>query len=331
MKTKVARILFGLSIAALPLVAPPCLNTALADDAQKGPAAASGSAADEASKHFRSGVTFYKSKDFAAAMVEFKRAYELVPNYTVLYNVGQTARELRDYALALTSYERYLREGDTKIPAARRKEVATSIEELRGKVGKIKVVTNVSGAEITVDDVTVGASPLPESLVVNIGRRKVSATLSGYVPVQRVLEVAGQEETTATLELTKIEPAKVPTSEPVNPPPPPPVLKTPTVVWVMLSATGALVAFAGVTGGLALSAHGGLQSELGRFPGDPAAIKSAQGKTQTFAITTDVLGGLALASAVTTTVLFLTAPKSPEKPKTTVGISPTGLVVQGTF
>ncbi len=328
MKTKIARVLLALSLAALPAV-----NAARADDAAKGSAtaaSASGSASDEASKRFRSGVAFFKSKDFSAAMVEFKRAYELVPNYSVLYNLGQTARELKDYALALTAYERYLREGDTKIQAARRKEVTTAIEELRGKVGKIKVVTNVSGAEIAVDDITVGASPLPESVVVNIGRRKVSATLRGYAPVQRVLDVAGQEETTATLDLTKIGPAKVEPSGPVVSPPPP-VLKTPTVVWVMLSATGALAVATGVTGGLAVSARGGLQSELGKFPGDPKAIAAAQGQTQTLAVTTDVLGGLALASAVTTTVLYLVAPRAAEKPKTTVGISPTGLVVQGAF
>lgn len=328
MKTKIARVLLALSLAALPAV-----NAARADDAAKGSAAAasaSGSASDEASKRFRSGVAFFKSKDFAAAMVEFKRAYELVPNYSVLYNLGQTARELKDYALALTAYERYLREGDTKIQAARRKEVTAAIEELRGKVGRIKVVTNVSGAEIAVDDITVGASPLPESVVVNIGRRKVSAALRGYAPVQRVLDVAGQEETTATLELTKIGPAKVEPSGPVAPPPPP-VLKTPTVVWVMLSATGALAVATGVTGGLAVSARGGLQSELGKFPGDPKAIAAAQGQTQTLAVTTDVLGGLTLASAVTTTVLYLVAPRAAEKPKTTVGISPTGLVVQGAF
>lgn len=329
MKTKIARVLLALSLAALPAV-----NAARADEGAKGSATAapaSGSASDEASKRFRSGVAFFKSKDFAAAMVEFKRAYELVPNYSVLYNLGQTARELKDYALALTAYERYLREGDTKIQAARRKEVTTAIEELRGKVGKIKVVTNVSGAEIAVDDITVGASPLPESVVVNIGRRKVSATLRGYAPAQRVLDVAGQEEATATLELTKIGAAKVEPSGPVGPPPPPPVLKTPTIVWVMLSATGALAVATGVTGGLAVSARGGLQSELGKFPGDPKAIAAAQGQTQTFAVTTDVLGGLALASAITTTVLYLVAPRAEEKPKTTVGISPTGLVVQGAF
>ena len=215
MKTKIARVLLALSLAALPAV-----NAARADDAKGSAtaASASGSASDEASKRFRSGVAFFKSKDFSAAMVEFKRAYELVPNYSVLYNLGQTARELKDYALALTAYERYLREGDTKIQAARRKEVTTAIEELRGKVGKIKVVTNVSGAEIAVDDITVGASPLPESVVVNIGRRKVSATPRGYAPAQRVLDVAGQEEATATLELTKIG-AAVPSQTTPSPAP----------------------------------------------------------------------------------------------------------------
>lgn len=339
MKSKVARVLFALSLLTVP-AALPAAKLARADDAGKGSAPAasvsaaassSSAASDEASKRFRSGVAFYKSKDFVAALVEFKRAYELVPNYTVLYNLGQTARELKDYAAALTAFERYLREGDTKIQAARRKEVATAIDELRSKVGKVKVVTNVSGAEIAVDDVRVGASPLPESVVVNVGRRKVSATLSGYAPVQRVLDVAGQEETTATLELTKIGPATVETSKPVGPPPPPPVLKTPTIVWVMLSATGALAVATGVTGGLAVSAHDGLQSELGKLPGDPKAISSAQGQTQTFAITTDVLGGLALASAVTTTIVYLVAPRTAEKPKTTVGVSPTGIVVQGAF
>ena len=64
------------------------VSPARADDPKKdAPPVASKS--DEASQHFRSGVAFYKDHDFAAALVEFKRAYELVPNYGVLYNLGQ--------------------------------------------------------------------------------------------------------------------------------------------------------------------------------------------------------------------------------------------------
>src|SRR6185369_3894831 len=121
---------------------------------------------------------FYKDHDFVAAMVEFKRAYELVPNYVVLYNIGQTARELKDYAAALTAYERYLRDGGAKVLAPRKKEVQGAIDELKKKVGAIKITTNVDGAEVLVDDVSVGKTPLADPVVVNVGRRKLSATSS---------------------------------------------------------------------------------------------------------------------------------------------------------
>ena len=60
---------------------------------------------EEGRKHFQAGVQFYKENDFRAALIEFKRAYELAPNFKVLYNLGQTSLELQDYASALRSFE----------------------------------------------------------------------------------------------------------------------------------------------------------------------------------------------------------------------------------
>ncbi len=280
---------------------------------------------EDASQRFKAGVAFYKDKDFAAALVEFKRAYELLPNYNVLYNLGQTARELKDYAAALTAFERYLREGGAKIPPARRKEVSLAIDELRRKVGKLKVSVSVDGAEIVVDDVRVGVSPLAEPVVVNAGRRKLEASRAGYVPAQRIVDVASTEETSVSLDLAKIG-ASPPKAEPV----PPPAAKVPPLVgWGVLAGTGAFVVAAGVTGGLALSAHGSLKTALATFPGDAATITAAQGKTRTFSVATDALGGIAVAGAVTTAVLFLVVPRL--SVQTTVVVSPVGVVVGHTF
>src|SRR5262245_21054253 len=66
--------------------------------------------AEDAGSHFDRGVSFFKDGDYVAAMVQFKRAYELDPNFSVLYNIGQTARELKSYSEALTALERYLKE-----------------------------------------------------------------------------------------------------------------------------------------------------------------------------------------------------------------------------
>jgi hypothetical protein len=280
---------------------------------------------DEASQHFKSGVAFYKDHDYAAALVEFKKAYELVPNYVVLFNLGQTARELKDYASALSSFEKFLADGGAKVTPSRRKTVQASIDELKQKVGTIKIATSVDGAEILLDDRSIGRSPLAAPVTVNVGRRKLSASLEGYRPVTREVDVASMAESAVTLDLAKIE---------QTPPVPPPEAAKPGIPvynWISLSATGTTLLVTIVMGGLAISARSDLKTALGTFPGNPTAIADAQSRTRTFAVAADVLGGLTVAGALATGALFLFGPKGdkPKEPK--VGLSPTGIVVQGTF
>ena len=57
----------------------------------------------EARAHFERGVEYYTEGDFRAALVELTRAYALQPTYKMLYNLGQVAFELRDYAHDITN------------------------------------------------------------------------------------------------------------------------------------------------------------------------------------------------------------------------------------
>jgi hypothetical protein len=285
--------------------------------------APSRAAAEEASRRFKSGVTFYKEKSYAAALVEFKRAYELVPNYVVLYNIGQSARELKDYAGALVAFEKYLLEGGAK--AAHGKEVTSAVEDLRRKVGRIAVVTSAQGAEIAVDDVPVGTAPLASPVVANVGRHKVSLSATGAAPLQKVVDVASMEETTVTLEPPR------PAEPKMEAAPPPPKPGPRVAAWVMLGTTGATAIAAGVTGGLALSAHSNLKTALGTFPGNPTAIADAQTRTRTLAIATDVLGGITIAGAVTTLVLFLVPQRASDQPTAALSFSPSGVALRGAF
>lgn len=299
---------------------------------------------DEASERFRAGVGFYKDGDFTAALVEFKKAYELAPNYRVLFNLGQTSQELKDYASALTSFERYLREGGKEIDAARQKKVQAWVDDLKKKVGTLTIET-AEGAEILVDDVPVGIAPLPEPVVVNAGRRKLAASLSGHAPVQRMVDVTGTEQLTVKLELTKIEaPRPEPGPEPAKqPPPPPPEPETPVAAWVMLSVTAASAIATGVMGGLALSARSDLDAELATFPGNRAAIDDAQSSTQSFSLAADVLAGVTVAGAAATVILFVVSggdsgdPAAPVEGESSVSVRAgpgpglLGLGLTGTF
>jgi hypothetical protein len=276
-------------------------------------AAADEEAVEEASERFRRGVKLYKDRDFVAALVEFKRAYELAPNYRVLYNLGQTSRELKDYASALVAYQQYLEQGGDEIRAKRRKEVESVIEDLTDRVGKLAISTNVEGAEVQIDDEVVGVSPLDDPVVVNIGKRRVVATLGGYAPARRVVEVAGRDELVVKLELADLsrdDGGETPTPRPAEPTPDEAEGGLPVAGIVALSITGACGIVTGVLGGLALSAKGERDDALAAFPGNAQAIEDAKSKTSTLALATDVMIGVTAAGAVTSLVLFLVNPGS---------------------
>src|SRR4029077_6652980 len=111
----------------------------------------------EATTHFRRGVALYNEADYRGALIEFKRAYEIAPNASVLYNVGETYYQLQNYAAALAVFERYLTEAGTSAP--HRREVEQTLETLRTRVGNVQISTNVPDCEITVDDDLVGKTP----------------------------------------------------------------------------------------------------------------------------------------------------------------------------
>ena len=130
--------------------------------AQK-PAGAGGSAEttklDEAQRRFQRGIELYKEGDFGGALVEFKRAYDLVPSYKILYNLGQVSYQRHDYASAVRYFRQYLGEADDAISPERQKEVATEINRLSPRVGSLEIQAFDDGAEVFVDDVLMGTTP----------------------------------------------------------------------------------------------------------------------------------------------------------------------------
>src|SRR5688500_5007200 len=54
----------------------------------------------EARQRYDRGIRLYAEGEFALAVIEFERAYTLVPDYRVLYNIGQVRIQLAQYARA---------------------------------------------------------------------------------------------------------------------------------------------------------------------------------------------------------------------------------------
>jgi hypothetical protein len=193
-------------IVALGLVAAPI--GARADDQQLAQAAppppppAQGEGVGQAGEHFARGVKLYQEDDFQTALIEFKRAYELAPTWAVLYNMGQSQYQLRDYAAALRTLERYVREGGAQIPADRRTQVDREIGELRGRVAHVTLLSNVDEAEITLDDAPLGKPSASEVRLISAGRHKLAASKPGFVATSKAVDLAGGDTLSIRLDLT---------------------------------------------------------------------------------------------------------------------------------
>lgn len=276
---------------------------------------------DEGKARFFRGVDLFRENDFRAALVEFKRSYEISHNFKVLYNIGQTEYELADYASALRSFQRYLDLGGDKIEAERRTEVDKEIQGLAKRVARVEIKSNTPGAEVVIDDVVVGTTPLRDPVIVSIGRRKVLVQKDGLTSTARFVDLAGGDRTSIEVNLN----VAAPLQDEAGPPR--------TGMWVSLAITGGLVAGAAVVGGLALSAHSDAQKQLDTFGAKKADIDAARSKTQTLALVTDILGGAAVAMAGVTIVLGVTGGKkeAPPQPKAALTIGPSSVSLSGRF
>jgi hypothetical protein len=279
------------ALAFAPLVAAPRVSLALPSEAST----------DSAETHFRHGVTLYKDGDYEGALVEFRRAQDLSPNYRVLYNVGQSLYQLQRYADALTAFERYLAEGGTKLTPARRTAVEADVQALRARVGEVEIGVNEDGAEVRVDDQVMGTSPLAASVRVSVGHRRIVVSKAGKASIERFVDVAVGDHAkvdfafpTSVAEVTPPAEAPAAVKEEITAPQPPtspaaePASSAQELTWLPWTATGVLAAGTALTGVLTLTSKQSLSNDLATYPGDPNAISQDRSRAKTFSVASDV-------------------------------------------
>lgn len=305
------------------------------------PAEPSQQARDEAQRRFAQGKELYEENDFRGALNEFKRAWQLAPNFRLLYTIAQVQFQLQDYAAALRSFEQYLAEGGAEIPETRRAEVQKELERLAARVARIEISTNLEGAVITVDDVEVGTAPLREPVLVSAGRRRITAT-RGRATASRVVDFAGGDSSRIVLDLAEPAPSvasparSAPRPAPSAPPPAPaPTRVQPeehSVPWAAWALTGGLAACATVTGVLALRASSDLADKRDTPDVGADALEQASSRASSFALATDILAAAALVSGGISLWFTLdSASPAAATPAAQVGLSPGRITLSGRF
>jgi tetratricopeptide (TPR) repeat protein len=273
-----------------------------------------------ARQHFGRGVELYRVGAYDAALAEFTRAYELSPNYRILYNIAQIQAQRQDYVQALELFARYLHDGGEEIPAARAAAVEAETHELGRRVAELRVEANVEGATLVINEVQVIPLPLTAPLWINAGIHRLRVEKIGYTPSTRVITVAGGETPVLHFELSpSVPPLELDSLASLPNPssaPAPAVAPAPdrTSLWVGLGVTGALAAATAISGALTYRQSHIVDQRLGNYPEGLDRIDAARSQLRTYAICTDAFALSAVVAAGLTTALQLSNFDSGERP-----------------
>lgn len=289
------------------------------------PGAAAGPRVVEAQTRFRRSVELYAEGELPSALAELTRAYQLAPNYRLLFNMGRISHQLRDYAAAVDYFTRYLDEGADEVPAPRRGEVESDLGDLKLRVGNLRIQVADPNFDVVIDDVERGTTPLPGPILLNVGRHRVELISPSGERQVRMVELAGGQTVPVQFKVRPLAPrlrlapkassatrgaspnAVVFSDKPAirsaaaDDGQPSPRRWSPWVAWTLTVLCGGAAA---VSGSMALSSAADLENIIDAYPVSQRELDAYAARRREFALATDgFLLGTAVLSAIS---LYLT-------------------------
>jgi hypothetical protein len=167
------------------------------------PTAATEVTRQEARDRFDRGLKLFNDGDNPGALAEFKRAFELIPNPLVLYNIGLVYSAMGRPVEAVDALDKVLA-AQGALTGDRLARAKQTRDDQAARIARVSVVTNVPAA-IELDNVEVGHTPQTAPLAVAGGVHVVGAVASGYVPTRKEVTVAGGATAEVKLDLVEMQ------------------------------------------------------------------------------------------------------------------------------
>jgi hypothetical protein len=143
----------------------------------------------------------YGDSDYSGALVKFHRAFEQSQDPRLLWNMAVCEKNLRHYVNVLRLLERYGRD-PTRMTEAERIEVDEVVRTVRLLISTVQLTVTPDDAQVSVDDVPVGTSPLAEPLQVDLGTRQIRVRKPGYIEQRISRHFTGASVTRLEIELS---------------------------------------------------------------------------------------------------------------------------------
>ncbi len=157
----------------------------------------------DAKAAYDAGKLLFGDGDYAGAEIKFKAAYDASGDARLLWNMAACEKSQRHYARTEALVREYVEKGGALLTEADRADAKSLLETIDSFTVKLTVNVSEPDAEVFVDDVSVGKTPLAKPVVVDIGSRKIVVRKEGFKDFEQQVPVGGAA--TAKLDV-KLEP-----------------------------------------------------------------------------------------------------------------------------
>jgi hypothetical protein len=162
---------------------------------------ATNDANSEARAHFEAGLTAVRQGELVEALREFEAAYAALPNYSVLFNIGQAQAALGRSVQAVSSFERYLEQGGSQLSESRRREVEQLVAQNRKLTGALRLnVHSPATVRIWLNGELLSLTEIAEPRAMTVGAHTLLYSHGEGFPTELAVRV--EPERTTVVEIT---------------------------------------------------------------------------------------------------------------------------------
>ncbi|MET0391031.1 MAG: PEGA domain-containing protein [Polyangiales bacterium] len=143
----------------------------------------------EAKTEYEAARILFGDNDYAGALVKFEQAFEHSSEPRLLWNMAVCEKNLRHYVQVLKLLDRYRREAH--LTESQRGEAAQVVQTVQSLISEVRLTVDQDGAQVFVDDVPQGVTPLQDPLLVDLGSRKIRVSKDGFHDWEAVRDFSG--------------------------------------------------------------------------------------------------------------------------------------------